>query len=262
MVVSRVIRATWLMQNEGLSKLAAQEKVMREFPSQFSGVAMGGIAVSGDVGLTMATPGLSVEVGPQVVTTPACGLAVSGDVGLTMATPGLSVAVGPLVATTPAIGVSVSPPVVALSTPPAMSVAICPPVRQAGPRACFKCKGRGFSHESTMTHDKGPGERCFFCENCSGCGGSGMIDAVDQACFKCEGKGFCHNSSMTHDKGPSERCFFCEKCSGCDGIGRINGRGKASTEIATGGSFSTTGGGFSPYPQGDMAVDCKNCTIL
>merc|ERR1719343_739874 len=99
-----------------------------------------------------------------------------------------------------------------------------------------------------MDHDKSPYERCFFCQNCDGCGGSGAISggpamampafatpavaapmaamAVPcgggvQACFKCEGKGFCHTSAMDHDKGPNERCFFCQSCDGCGGRGAI-----------------------------------------
>jgi len=227
-------RADWLMQNEGMSELAAQDKVMREFPLQFGGMAMGGVAVSGGLGMSVETSGVTIN----------------------MTSPGMSVAVGPPVVTcsAPAISVAVAPPLVT-PFPAAMSVAVCPPVRQAGPQACFKCKGKGFSHDSTMTHDKGPGERCFFCENCCACGGSGMIDAGDQACFKCQGKGFCHNSSMTHDKGPTERCFFCEKCSGCDGTGRIGGKARASKDICTAASSST-------YPQGDVAIDCKNCTVM
>merc|ERR1712048_547820 len=121
-----------------------------------------------------------------------------------------------------------------------------------GAQACFKCEGKGFCHMSAMDHDKSPYERCFFCQDCDGCGGRGNIQggpamgmpamagmgmpamgvpamggmapvaamAVPcgggaQACFKCEGKGFCHTSAMDHDRGPDERCFFCQDCDGC-----------------------------------------------
>jgi len=126
-------------------------------------------------------------------------------------------------------------------------------MQQGGPQQpCFKCKGNGYCHSSSMAHDKGPNERCFFCENCDGCGGSGAIKGQSvtvvqtggmgmmgmnmggpsvvttskgglQPCFKCKGRGYCHESSMTHDKGEDEKCFFCKDCDTCDGSGAIKG---------------------------------------
>merc|ERR1712039_369137 len=116
-----------------------------------------------------------------------------------------------------------------------------------GCQRCFKCEGRGFCHDSSMTHDKAPHERCFFCKSCDGCGGSGAINSgmgggmmggmgggmggvmcgmgggmgAPQRCFKCEGKGWCHDSSMTHDKLPHEKCFFCKDCTACGGRGAL-----------------------------------------
>jgi len=119
-----------------------------------------------------------------------------------------------------------------------------------GLQPCFKCNGNGFCHESSMTHDKGPDEKCFFCKSCNSCGGSGAIQGGTttvqqvggmggmgmmgggavvattqglQPCFKCDGKGFAHESSMGHDKAHNEKCFFCEDCSGCGGSGAIEG---------------------------------------
>merc|ERR1740117_252063 len=109
-----------------------------------------------------------------------------------------------------------------------------------GQQRCFKCDGKGFCHDSSMHHDKGPEEKCFFCSKCNGCLGSGHIRggsggmpcmgghsgmASQQPCFKCEGRGFCHDSSMTHDKPHGEKCFFCSSCSGCGGKGAISGGG-------------------------------------
>lgn len=111
---------------------------------------------------------------------------------------------------------------------------------------CFKCNGNGYCHDSSMPHDKGPNEKCFFCKSCCACGGSGAIQGGTttvqqvgmqgmmggavvtqtqglQPCFKCDGKGWCHNSNMPHDKGPSEKCFFCKSCDTCSGSGAIQG---------------------------------------
>mmetsp|Transcript_38811 Transcript_38811/g.89773 ORF Transcript_38811/g.89773 Transcript_38811/m.89773 type:complete len:240 (+) Transcript_38811:1-720(+) len=44
-----------------------------------------------------------------------------------------------------------------------------------GAERCYKCHGRGFAHESSMNHDKDDDERCFFCEDCRGCGGKGHL---------------------------------------------------------------------------------------
>ncbi|CAE7247351.1 ttn-1 [Symbiodinium natans] len=98
-----------------------------------------------------------------------------------------------------------------------------------GRERCYKCHGRGFSHDSTMNHDKDEDERCFFCKDCTGCNGTGHISAGSgggwfagaQRCYKCHGRGFSHNSSMNHDKDEDERCFFCEDCTGCNGRGHL-----------------------------------------
>merc|ERR1719204_2937787 len=58
-------------------------------------------------------------------------------------------------------GMGVAPPVVV--------------VEERGPQRCFKCEGKGFCHDSSMDHDKGPDERCFFCKSCDACGGRGAI---------------------------------------------------------------------------------------
>lgn len=134
---------------------------------------------------------------------------------------------------------------------PAMPVAV-----NLGPQPCFKCEGKGFCHDSTMDHDKPPNERCFFCKECSGCGGSGAIrggtmtgvgmgagmtpmgvDLGPQRCFKCEGHGFVHDSSMAHDKAPDEKCFFCKDCNSCGGSGAIKG----GAVQAVGGAIVNTG---------------------
>jgi len=105
---------------------------------------------------------------------------------------------------------------------------------------CFKCEGRGFRHDSLMSHDRAPHEKCFFCKTCSGCNGSGHIPGgggmmggmggfggmgscgMTQRCFKCGGSGFFHDSSMPHDAPYGQKCFFCKSCSGCHGRGYLN----------------------------------------
>merc|ERR1712096_589093 len=94
-----------------------------------------------------------------------------------------------------------------------------PMVIQQGPQPCFKCQGKGFSHDTSMTHKAAQGQKCFFCQDCTACSGSGqiaggqttitqgnammgqtsaVIHSGPQRCFKCSGNGFCHDSSMTH----------------------------------------------------------------
>eukprot|EP00930_Biecheleria_cincta_P055499 TRINITY_DN4181_c0_g1_i1.p1 TRINITY_DN4181_c0_g1~~TRINITY_DN4181_c0_g1_i1.p1 ORF type:complete len:606 (+),score=73.73 TRINITY_DN4181_c0_g1_i1:55-1872(+) len=90
-----------------------------------------------------------------------------------------------------------------------------------GPQRCFKCEGRGFSHDSTMEHDKPWDQRCFFCKDCIGCHGRGQIQGDMQYCHKCQGHGFCHESPMNHDKPRHERCFFCKDCNACGGSGHL-----------------------------------------
>eukprot|EP00927_Polykrikos_kofoidii_P078127 TRINITY_DN74995_c0_g1_i1.p1 TRINITY_DN74995_c0_g1~~TRINITY_DN74995_c0_g1_i1.p1 ORF type:complete len:572 (+),score=116.48 TRINITY_DN74995_c0_g1_i1:184-1716(+) len=91
---------------------------------------------------------------------------------------------------------------------------------------CTKCKGTGFMHKSSMPHQARNRQRCFFCQDCDKCDGSGSCAyeppcQSEQDCFKCKGRGFSHDSNMSHDTGPSERCFFCEDCNSCEGVGRI-----------------------------------------
>lgn len=46
---------------------------------------------------------------------------------------------------------------------------------QPAKQACFKCQGKGWVHESPMTHKTAPNMKCFFCEDCKGCGGRGHL---------------------------------------------------------------------------------------
>jgi hypothetical protein len=262
-------RAAWLVQNEGMTQHAAQQKVMSEFPSQFGGMSMN-VGIGG-MGMGVSMPGVSVNIGGTGMTPPGwnpnalCdGTRASERVEWLVSNQGMThvAAQQKVMSEFPAQFGGI-----AMATP-AMGTAVCAPVVMtpvvAGPQRCFKCEGKGFSHDSNMTHDKGPNERCFFCKNCSGCGGSGMISsggtvgmggmgAPAQPCFKCQGKGYSHDSSMTHDKGPDMRCFFCSDCKSCGGTGHIGG----GTGMAMGGY----GGGYNAY-QGNPADDCKNCTIL
>lgn len=38
---------------------------------------------------------------------------------------------------------------------------------------CYRCEGRGFTHDSSMDHDKPWDEKCFFCKQCPTCHGRG-----------------------------------------------------------------------------------------
>jgi len=174
-----------------------------------------------------------------------------------------------------------------------------PPVNFAGPSApyaargsrgpmqrCFKCSGNGWSHQSSMTHDKDPGERCFFCKDCDACSGTGAIPGGGggfagayggggggggmQRCFKCDGNGFCHNSSMSHDKDPGERCFFCKDCDGCGGSGAISGgggsggawgynRGPQRCFKCDGNGFCHVGSISHDKGPGERCFFCKDC---
>ena len=105
---------------------------------------------------------------------------------------------------------------------------------------CPKCKGNGFTHLSTMTHDKNDNQRCFFCKDCKTCKGNGYIKGKQEiiqstdiwgqttqissksnisSCLKCKGNGWYHYSTMNHDKQPNQKCFFCKKCKTCGGDG-------------------------------------------
>eukprot|EP00928_Gymnodinium_smaydae_P065682 TRINITY_DN4878_c0_g2_i1.p1 TRINITY_DN4878_c0_g2~~TRINITY_DN4878_c0_g2_i1.p1 ORF type:complete len:284 (+),score=21.21 TRINITY_DN4878_c0_g2_i1:75-926(+) len=147
-------------------------------------------------------------------------------------------------------------------------------VIQQGMQPCFKCQGRGFCHTSNMNHNKGPNEKCMFCDTCDGCGGCGAIQGGQavmpgmpgcgmmggggiviqegmRPCYKCHGHGFCHDSPMPHDKGPDEKCFFCEKCDGCGGSGAIQG---GQTAMMPGGFM---GGGIVIQPGMQMCFKCR-----
>lgn len=115
-------------------------------------------------------------------------------------------------------------------------------VIQQGVQACPSCHGCGFRHNSSVTHTKHKGEKCMFCETCTGCDGRGivqgdtvvhsgnnngsypgntMIQQGVHACPSCHGRGFRHNASMTHHKPQGEKCMFCETCGGCGGRGVV-----------------------------------------
>jgi len=92
---------------------------------------------------------------------------------------------------------------------------------------CPKCKGKGFCHDSTMSHKGLESTRCFFCSDCTTCQSRGIIDGPmyghfasgPTTCYKCKGDGFYHDSGMTHDKPPTQKCFFCTDCRSCNGTG-------------------------------------------
>eukprot|EP00122_Pirum_gemmata_P005187 Pgem_evm1s4731 len=46
---------------------------------------------------------------------------------------------------------------------------------------CIRCRGNGFVHNSGMRHDKSPDSKCFFCESCSTCRGSGVQKGVTES---------------------------------------------------------------------------------
>jgi hypothetical protein len=120
-----------------------------------------------------------------------------------------------------------------------------PPVMPVmGTQACPSCRGSGWRHDSAMTHDAAPGQKCFFCTRCSGCQGRGtvqgggvsivsqpafgggfggvtVIQTGPKACPSCSGAGFRHDSNMTHDKPQGTRCFFCKPCQGCGSRGVV-----------------------------------------
>ena len=75
---------------------------------------------------------------------------------------------------------------------------------------CPRCRGKGWVHDSIMTHNEKHNKKCFFCEDCKACRGM---------CLKCHGKGWTHKSGITHDKPAEEKCFFCETCKACHGTG-------------------------------------------
>lgn len=43
---------------------------------------------------------------------------------------------------------------------------------------CGACGAKGWKHTSSMTHKKGPNEKCFFCDDCAVCKGTGVIRAT------------------------------------------------------------------------------------
>merc|ERR1712129_140523 len=108
---------------------------------------------------------------------------------------------------------------------------------------CPKCRGNGFVHDSTMDHQYGAdlSRRCFFCSECKGCKGKGVVQVKQQNeqistfannraqrarvmdCPPCRGRGWAHTSSMEHSTGdPNKRCFFCEECKQCKGKGTVS----------------------------------------
>ena len=104
---------------------------------------------------------------------------------------------------------------------------------------CIHCSGKGFNHDSSMPHNKPQGTRCFFCEDCKTCNGSGVQKTTitehtdmsmmggstfvtrdgNEPCIRCSGKGFIHDSMMKHDKPQGTKCFFCKACNTCNGSG-------------------------------------------
>merc|ERR1711953_832898 len=96
----------WLRENQGLSMMAAQQQVMREFPAAFRHGAVEGVMPVGGMMDIRCAAGMGGGIGHQ---------------------------------------------------------------------RCFKCGGKGFCHESSMTHDKGPREKCFFCGTCNACNGTGAL---------------------------------------------------------------------------------------
>jgi hypothetical protein len=167
-------RAQWLVQNEGMSLPAAQQRIMSEFPSQFQ--QPGG----------MMHPVAPAMMAPAVVMNPMAGM-VCPPVG----------------------GMGAQPcfkcqgkgwcheSSMTHDKAPDQRCFFCKDCNgcggtgaisgggmgmgmggmMGGAQRCFKCQGKGFCHDSSMTHDKGPGDRCFFCKNCNSCGGTGNLGA-------------------------------------------------------------------------------------
>ncbi|MBI3096874.1 MAG: hypothetical protein HYY93_01310 [Planctomycetes bacterium] len=81
-------------------------------------------------------------------------------------------------------------------------------------RACPKCGGCGKVHRTSMPH-KPPD--CFFCEECSGCSGTGVVPEGASRCPRCKGEGRYHESTMSHSPG----CIFCTECETCGEKGWI-----------------------------------------
>jgi len=62
--------------------------------------------------------------------------------------------------------------------PPAMQPTYAPTIQytsQPMKQQCFRCKGKGWSHDSNMNHNSGPETKCFFCDECKACGGLGHL---------------------------------------------------------------------------------------
>ena len=85
---------------------------------------------------------------------------------------------------------------------------------------CALCKGRGFVHHSSMSHDELPDQKCFWCKECPSCAGSCVMEHNEVSCRRCKGHGFIHNSSIRHEKAPDQMCFHCKKCKICHGTGK------------------------------------------
>ncbi|KAJ3304826.1 hypothetical protein HDU76_005114 [Blyttiomyces sp. JEL0837] len=89
------------------------------------------------------------------------------------------------------------------------------------PCTCPKCDGKGFKHESSSKHDKGPLIRCKTCVNCKACTGTGKVQGKT-SCPTCTTKGFIHASTdRGHDAPEKLRCFFCKDCPTCKGVGVV-----------------------------------------
>merc|ERR1712173_453360 len=82
---------------------------------------------------------------------------------------------------------------------------------------CPKCRGNGWVHESTMQHNTGAAQKCFFCKDCKGCGAKGYVQGMQKVitttnafghtstqsfghsmstCPKCRGNGWVHEGAM------------------------------------------------------------------
>uniref|UniRef100_A0A7S2K7C0 Uncharacterized protein n=1 Tax=Zooxanthella nutricula TaxID=1333877 RepID=A0A7S2K7C0_9DINO len=148
---------------------------------------------------------------------------------------------------------------------------------------CFRCGGKGFRHEGTLDHDGHSGERCFGCENCQLCRGSGRLEPPHRGgprpCSSCSGRGFRHASAMRHDGAADQRCLFCAPCGDCAGQGAApcgmpaaRARGADGAEACDSSSqppcFRCAGRGFRhesrmdhDAPADEKCFWCKSCQM-
>eukprot|EP00746_Dinoflagellata_sp_MGD_P007869 gnl/MRDRNA2_/MRDRNA2_115660_c0_seq1.p1 gnl/MRDRNA2_/MRDRNA2_115660_c0~~gnl/MRDRNA2_/MRDRNA2_115660_c0_seq1.p1 ORF type:complete len:276 (-),score=54.20 gnl/MRDRNA2_/MRDRNA2_115660_c0_seq1:232-981(-) len=54
-------------------------------------------------------------------------------------------------------------------------IGFCRPQGRDFKERCYRCEGKGFSHDSSMDHDKPWDEKCFFCKECHTCRGRGYV---------------------------------------------------------------------------------------